>query len=546
MKHKFTRLSLVMSLAILNIYSPSSISAADSQTKKINLLESQVADLQKEMNALKKQNNNQVDPPATTKTSVKRKTATASEASVNAYPNSSNQIQGPTDLPTTGPLYLPVDLDVPGQSFVSSGPYIGIPLEFSGGNLIINTPSVNEDVILLNVDLNVDKRLRAMGRDPEGIGSHILLSGLVEGQALYRNAGGASSDSTDIDLTSVNLDAYILGPSPWTSAFIEFAYDNNIGTQTGSFSNNDRVLDSRVFVNKAFIVLGDFTRSPFYASLGQMFVPFGVYSTTMVSSPLQKILARTPARAAVVGYKSQSENSLLATGYIFHGPTETDNESRINNAGVNLSYSFTKGEKFSATFGGGIIKNIADSGGMQITGNNNNNPPLFGGFGGPIETFTPAGTTTVEQIATGNENLVHQVPAVDANMKLGMGNFQFIGEYITAIRHFSPADMTFNGDGAKPQAMNTELVYNIPYFVNPTSVSVSYQWSQDALAIGLPSQRYSLAVNRSFWKNTLQSLEFRRDYDYERGDTSTGSGIAGPTGTSRIVNMITFQFDYYF
>ncbi len=538
MKHKFSR--LVVSLAILGVFSPSAISAVDSQTKKIALLESQVADLQKQMHALKKQGNNQADPPATKKTTV-----AANANPPGMTPSKNPQIQGPTDLPITGPLYLPVDLDVPGQSFVSSGPYIGIPLEFSGGNLIINTPSVNEDVILLNVDLNVDKRLRAMGRDPEGIGSHILLSGLVEGQALYRNGGGASSDSTDIDLTSVNLDAYILGPSPWTSAFIEFAYDNNIGTQTGSFSNNDRVLDSRVFVNKAFIVLGDFTRSPYYASLGQMFVPFGVYSTTMVSSPLQKILARTPARAAVVGYKSQSENSLLATGYIFNGPTQTDNTNRINNAGVNLSYKFTKGEKFSATFGGGIIKNIADSGGMQITGNNNFNPPLFGGFGGPIETFTNT-AGVVEQVATGDENLVHQVPAVDANMKLGMGDFQFIGEYITAIRHFSPADMTFNGDGAQPQAMNVELVYNIPYFVNPTSVGVSYQWSQDALAIGLPSQRYSLTINRSFWKNTLQSLEFRRDYDYERGDTSTGSGIAGPTGTSGIVNMITFQFDYYF
>jgi hypothetical protein len=309
------------------------------------------------------------------------------------------------------------------------------------------------------------------------------------------------------------------------------------------------MFNSRVFVNKAFIVLGDFEKSPFYSSLGQMFVPFGVYSTTLVSSPLQKILARTPARVFVVGYKQQTPNSLLATAYIFNGPSHASATSHVNNGGINLAYTLVgKGDSpFSATFGGGVIGNLADSAGMQFTGNNNNRPfPLFGGFGGPTETFTLPGTTTVIQENTGSEQLVHRVPAYDVNLKLSVGNFLLIAEYITASTAFDEADMTLNGDGARPDAMNIEGVYNIPWFVNPTSVSVSYQSSRDALAIGLPAKRYSVAFNRSFWKNTLQTLEFRRDYDYHDGDTSTGSGVTGPTGTGKFVNMVTFQFDYYF
>lgn len=467
----------------------------------------------------------------------------------NAAGNS--QIEGPTDLPSRGPLYLPVDLDVPGQSFVSSGPYIGVPLEFAGGYLIVNSPSVNEDVILLNIDKSIDQRLKALGR-PTGkaLGSHILLSGLVEAQALGRNGPGMRG-SSDIDLTSVNLDAYIMGPSPWTSAFFEFAYDNNIGTDTGAFSSNNRVLNSRVFVTKGFIILGDFTQSPFYASFGQMYVPFGVYSTTMVSAPLTRILARTLARPLVVGYKSQSENSLLATAYIFSGPSHVNGSNNINNGGINVSYSF-KQEKYTAVIGGGVISNIADSLGMQFTGNNNANPPLFGGFGGPIETYTVGGATNIpssdiRQIATGNEDLVHRVPAYDLNLKFSLGdNWQMIAEYIFASTNFNNQDLQFDDKGAKPQAANIEVVYNIPWITFPTSISGGYQLSEDALAIGLPAKRYSITANTSFWRNTLQSLELRRDINYGKTDTSTGSGVTGPSGNGNSANVITLQFQYYF
>jgi hypothetical protein len=70
--------------------------------------------------------------------------------------------------------------------------------------------------------------------------------------------------------------------------------------------------------------------------------------------------------------------------------------------------------------------------------------------------------------------------------------------------------------------------------------------TKDALAIGLPAERYSLAINRSFWKNTLQTLEFRRDVNYAEDDISSGSLVPGPTGNGNFVNMVTLQFDYYF
>jgi hypothetical protein len=535
---------LAMGLALVGVLTMPLFANATTTTddQKLATLQAQLNQIQHEVSSLKGKSS--ARPVSSKNKKTGQPMSVAAEEKYVATPDS-DQIEGPTDLPKVGAQYLPVDLDVPGQSFVSSGPYIGIPLEYSGANLIINSPNVNEDIALLNIRKNIAQRLSALGRPGDSSGSHILLSGIIEGQALDRTGGG--TNYSDIDLTTANLDAYILGPTSWTSGLFELAYDNNVGTETGSFSSNDRTLDSRVFVNKAFVVLGNFQQSPFYTSFGQMFVPFGVYSTTMVSSSLPKIMSRIQARAITVGYKQQAENSLNLSAYIFHGASQIGDSNSINNGGLNAAYAF-KMMQVNASVGAGVVANIADSQGMQFTGNNNNTPPLFGGFGGPVETFTDPTTGLVTQASTGNESLVHRVPAYDVHANIGIGdNIQLLGEYIISSTSFSPADMTFNGDGARPQALQLEGVYNLPWFVKPTSISVAYGMSKEALAIGLPAQRYSLAVNRSFWKNTLQTLEFRHDINYAESDTATGSEVPNLiTGTSNSSNMVTLQFDYYF
>lgn len=535
MKQKL--LMLVSSMCVLNIISTPTIATTatnNQQMEKISQLEQQLHSLQHQVNTLKYQ----------TKTTSSNNKKTIQIKPVSSS-SSRDQIEGPTDLPNNGPLYLPVDFDVPGQSFVSSGPYIGIPLEFSGSNLIVNSPSVNEDIILLKLRKNIIQRLESYGRPEEGSGSHILLSGTIQGQALFKNTTPSSNNQSDINVTTAALDAYILGPSQWTSGLLELSYDNNLGTETGSFSSNNRIQNSRVYVNKAFVVIGNFLQSPLYASFGQMFVPFGVYSSTLVSSPLTQTLGRTQARAIVLGYKQQSENNLYASTYIFQGASHASVNGRINNGGINVGYGF-KMNQVNANVGAGVIANIADSQGMQYTGNQ----PLFAGFGGPTVVNVPVttgGTANLINVNTGNEQLVHRVPAYDLHALLGFGqNIQLIGEYITASTNFNNQDMTFNSHGAKPQAFTLEGVYNIPKLSYHTSVALAYGMTKNALAIGLPAKRYSFVVNQSWWKDTLQSLELRRDVNYSASSYSSGSTVTGPTGSGQAANMITFQFSYFF
>jgi hypothetical protein len=428
------------------------------------------------------------------------------------------------------PQSFPIDLGVPGRSFVSTGPYIGVPLVYSGSNLIINSPSVNEDVTLLNMRKAIHARMEALGRPYEDEFAHLLLSGILEGQVYYQDPG-VGPTSSNINLSTAELDGYLLGPSHWLSGLFAFAYDDSTGPSEGSLNNNSPTQNSRLFLSKAFITIGNFTDSPLYGTIGQLYVPFGTYSSNMVSNPLTKTLGRIKARAIVMGFQQRGDDALYASGFIFQGDTHVGATSRINNGGFNVGYRFNAG-KISGDFGGGGIVNIADSVGMQ---NNGNSSPLFGGFGA---------------VNNGNETIAHRVAGLDLRALFSVAdNWDFLGEYIGSIGSFSMNDLTYNSHGARPQAVNAEIAYTFTAFTKPTSFAFAFGKSWNALALELAAQRFSVVLNTSWWKDTLESLELRHDQNYAASDFATGTS-SNPTtpifGTGKPDNIVTAQFDIYF
>lgn len=416
---------------------------------------------------------------------------------------------------------LPVDLDVPGRGFVSTGPYTGVPFQFAGNDLIINSPSVDRDVQLLTIRKAIAEHLHDKGLRPSGRPqhSHLLLSGVVEGVASYNQRTG-QSDRSDIDLGSASADLFFMGPSEWLLGFLEFTYSPvTPATDVFGGASQYRVSNSRLYVNMGFFTIGNFAKSPFYATVGQYYVPFGVYSSVMVSSPVTKVLGRTKARALLLGYQQQNaDNKLYAATYIFRGDSRVSAAGKVNNGGINLGYKF-KTDMFKGKVGAGVIANIADSGGIQ-TGANIQNA----------------------------ERLVHRVPGYDVRALVNVGShFDFIGEFVTASTSFNPNDMSFNGRGAKPWAFDLETAYSMDLFEeHPSSLGIGYSQTHEALALGLPLNRISVALNTSIWRNTLQSIEFRRDLQYAGGNTASGGGEPTPAASGRIDRAVTAQFDYYF
>lgn len=531
---------LAISLCLLGMISVPALAETSSaqstnSSQQIESVEKQVATLQKEVHALKgemKSSHRKTSYHGYTKSAKTQSTPAASTATTSAATTSGPDSYVSQPNITAARLeYFPVDVDVPGKSLVSSGPYIGVPFLYSGGELIINTPSINEDVALLNIRKGIKQKLQALGRVEAADHAHLLLSGIIEAQGMYKDPVNGPTTS-DIDLTSAELDGYVLGPSSWTSGILSFAYDNNIGASTGSLNNNARTQNARVFVNKAFIVLGNFSESPWYGTIGQMYVPFGTYGSNMVSSPLTKLLARTKARALLVGFQQQSTQAFYGSGYIFRGDTYVGAARRLDNGGINLGYRYVHGN-YSGDFGGGVIANIADSDGMQ---NNGYGSPYFGGFGATS--------------GFGNEQIAHRVPAMNVHGTFSIGDHvTLLGEYVGAINSFSMNDLTLNAHGAKPRAARAEAAYTFSAFDRPSTVAAGYGRTKDALALGLPLQRYSLVFNTSIWKDTLQSLELRHDMNYAQGNyaSGTGSAVTAPiTGPGASDNAVTAQFDMYF
>lgn len=428
--------------------------------------------------------------------------------------------------------YLPFDLDVPGQAFVSTGPYVGVPIQFAGSNLVVNSPSVNNDLQLLTIRKSIITQLRAMGGEitKEPYHSHLLFSGQVQGSAGYLNVGGSPS-RTDIDLSSVALDAFFLGPSDWTLGFVEFSYDDNtpVNTPYGSAYNSSYTTsNSRVYINKGFITIGDLAVSPYYGTFGQYYVPFGVYSSLMISDPLTKAITRTKARAILLGFEQQGDNAFYGAGYIFRGDSHAASVDKVNNGGLNLGYVF-KNSWFHGKAGAGVIGNIADSGGMQVG----------------------TGFQSYEQIS-------HRVPGYNMHANLGFGDrIDLIGEYVGASTQFNPNDMSYNGHGAKPSAVDFEAAYSFTMLEDrPSAFGIGYSKSNQALPIGLPLKRYYAVVTTSLWRNTLQAIELRHDQNYAASNTGNGpvgaSSIPGACNavvcsqTGKGDNAITASFDYYF
>jgi len=231
----------------------------------------------------------------------------------------------------------------------------------------------------------------------------------------------------------------------------------------------------------------------------------------------------------LLGYQPQLANTPYAAAYIFQGDTHAGATNRVNNGGINLGYRFTH-SKWGGDVGAGVIGNIADSVGMQAVANSTN---TFNGFGGVN--------------GTGNERIAHRVPAYDLRAMLDFGStYDLLLEFITASTAFNSNDLTMNSHGARPKAFNSELSYSFQTFARPTAIAIGYGFTKDALALQLPAQRYSVTVNTSVWKDTLQSLEFRRDMNYAQSSFASGSLVPAPKSSGQPNSVVTAQFDVFF
>jgi hypothetical protein len=411
---------------------------------------------------------------------------------------------------------------------VISSPFIGINSEYNASDLVVNQPYVNEDLYLLQERKQIYNYLIKNGH-PLSDTPIVNLSGKVESQIYHTSHFGnfQNNSATDIDLTGIELDTEIL-VNQWVTGLIAFVYDN---TYPADMSPR-RIDNSRVLLERGFLIIGNLAKFPLYSTMGQFYVPFGQYSSAMISDPFTKTLGRTKARALELGFSKQfnDENDLNLSTYIFRGPSRTSIDNRgLRNYGVNAEYIFTK-PKWNIDIAGSYIRNIADSLGMQHNGNNG--PNNFAGFA-----------------TNNNTEILNPVSGLDARGTLSIAAFSITAEYVTASRSFSQTVLSFDNQGAKPSAFHAEAAYKFNVLERPSAVIIGFDQSKDALGLLIPKKRYIATVSTSIWKDTIESLEFRHDIDYNATDIAygqSGLGLNPINGTGKSGSTITLQVGLYF
>ncbi len=425
-------------------------------------------------------------------------------------------------------------------SYVMTSQILNIQSAFDASDLVVNQSTMNEDLRFL---LQRQELQHIVGIEnlPSVHRPQVFLSGKVEPLFIYSQPFGgtspASSGSTSIDLSSVELDT-LAEASDWAYAFTSLNLETNRLRNPSTIGSGNPLNNSRIFLKRGFITIGNLDKSPFYFSAGQEYVPFGRYTSYMLSNPDTLSEGRINARAAVLGFYNRG---LYLSTYALNGAADTPSGFDANHVyewGGNGGYKYAFG-KLTGQFGAGYTTNIAEAQGYQLTGLSTSS---FAGFS--------ANPTT--------ELLQHPVGGFNAHVQGNMGPINLISEYITATKAFAPEDLTFNGEGARPKALHNEadITFN-NVFSSSKSIALflAYDHAWQSLALNIPQNSYIAGLSTSLWKNTIEAIEYRHDVNYNSNDTASGicdpnnTGIASTcpvTVLGHNQNQVLVQFGTYF
>ncbi|QHG92568.1 LbtU family siderophore porin [Coxiella endosymbiont of Amblyomma sculptum] len=383
--------------------------------------------------------------------------------------------------------------------------------------LVINVPTIREDARILIRQYQLEQECRELGI-PIPSFPQATFSGKLEDQLDYKNQYSGLKTS-NINLSSVELDTYVRS-NLWTSGYMSLNYDPSKST-SGS---------SHIFVDRAFIAIGNLSRFPFYASIGQVDVPFGRYKSAMITSPVTQSLGRTQTRAVTIGYQQTGNSALHAEMFGYQEPKNLfpSQNSRRNQWGADIGYEFNTGGRIGSEIGASLISNLADSQGMQEA--------VF---------------------SSKNKTLHHAVQAVDLYGSLSVDPVIFTAEYVRALKSFDVSDVGFENQGACPTAFHTEVNYVFHMGSRPGSFGFGYGHTTQAAILGLPQDRYSIFCNVGIWKDTNFSLEYRHDVNYPKvvgaaiivDDCGSKKSIPSSiliSGLDKSDNVVTARFDLYF
>lgn len=298
---------------------------------------------------------------------------------------------------------------------------------------------------------------------------NIDISGVVEVEAAYvRNDGYAGKSSSDIVLATAQL-AFEADIAEGVDVHVSLLHEED---------------DTDLEVDEAHI---SYEKDMWFATAGQIYVPFGNFASNLVSDPLTLELGETRESTVEFGINT---GPVVASVYVFNGDIDDNGGVDRNKAEMyGLSFAFAGGDDtFSYELGADYISSIADTDTLQDT------------------------IATVDDYVAG--------VSLDASVLVGAINVNV--EYTMARDEFELAELAFDGDGAEPSAFNLEVGFLVEVMGYETQLAASYQGTEESLALELPEKRMAVAASTLVADNTSLSVEVSRDSDYSSSDGGTG------------------------
>ncbi|MBK1647199.1 LbtU family siderophore porin [Rhabdochromatium marinum] len=279
--------------------------------------------------------------------------------------------------------------------------------------------------------------------------------------------------------------------------------------------------DTDLEVDLAFITIHNPDVSPVFFTAGQFYVPFGVYETNLVSDPLTLEIGESREVAAQLGFLYEGFNGSV---YAFNGDNDINGDDRIESWGVNLGYAMDT-DRYSLTVGAGYINDLGDSDTLQDSVADNRSDAYQALVDGEDPRASWFSTDPSER--TGGWT---------ANMGVGVGDFSFIAEYLSASDRFDVDSLAYRDKGAEPSAWNLEIGYNFPVFGRDSVAALAYQGTEEAVALELPETSWLIGWSVEVFDRTALSFEYRHDSDYSRRNGGTGEDA------SAVVAQLAVEF----
>jgi hypothetical protein len=296
---------------------------------------------------------------------------------------------------------------------------------------------------------------------------HIEINGLIEVEAGYfaPESGGSTSDVT---LATVELGVKSK-VNAWVEAGVSLLYEQDA---------TDLEIDT------GYVTFANAEVTPLAVTAGQIYVPFGVFETNLVSDPLTLELGETRETALHIGMEKGDFAGAL---YLFNGETTIDGDDQLNHWGAQFGYAHTTPERSWAA-NVGYLNDLGETDGLQ------------GVVGDRAER---SGGWTASASAT-------------------FGRFNVITEYLTAADDFAADSLSFKDQGAQPAAWTLEAGLSFAVLGKKSAASIGYQGTREALALELPEQRWLLGWSVEVFEHTALKLEWARSTEYGRADGGTG------------------------